>query len=118
MFDNIKPYSKNVLDAVKGIKKHTDADPFRFKTSAAMLEHICAPNRSTAEKAFKDVFGVGIKEYVIKRRLEASKNFLAEGMTRKQVAAKCLYKSGSAFAAAFKKEFRMTPTQWQMQYAN
>lgn len=118
MLDNLQPYSKYVLDAVKGIKKHIDANPFQYKTAADMLEHICAPNRCVVEKAFKDVFGVGIKEYTIKRRLEASKRFLAEGMTRKQVAAKCLYKSGSAFAAAFRKEFRMTPTQCQMQYAN
>jgi AraC-like DNA-binding protein len=49
----------------------------------------------------------------VRQRLEASKKYLAAGLTKKQVAHKCLYRSQSAFAAAFKKEFNMTPTDWQ-----
>lgn len=116
MVNSIKPYSKYVLDAIKSIKQHIDADPFQYKTAAALLEEVCSPNRSAVEKAFKKVYGYGIKEYQVKQRLDASKKFLEEGMSKKQVAAKCLYKSQSAFAAAFKKEFNMTPTEWQLLY--
>lgn len=117
MFNSIKPYSKYVLDAIKSIKQHIDADPFQYKTAAALLEQICSPNRSTVEKAFKEVYGAGIKEYQVRQRLQASKKFLEEGMSKKLIASKCLYKSQSAFSAAFKKEFGMTPTQWQLLYA-
>jgi AraC-like DNA-binding protein len=114
---NVKPYSKYVLDAIKCIKQHIDFNPFQYKTAAALLDDVCAPNRSAVERAFKDVYGAGIKEYQVRQRLEASKKFLEAGLTKKQAAYKCLYSSQSAFAAAFKKEFRMTPTEWQALYA-
>jgi len=113
MLNNVKLYSKYVLDAIVCIKQHIDENPFKYKTAAALLDNLSMPNRSAVEKAFKDVYDTGIKEYQVRKRLEASKNFLEEGMTKKQVAHKCLYRSQSAFAAAFKKEFKMTPTEWQ-----
>ena len=103
MINSAKPYSKYVLNAVKSIKAHIDADPFQYKTAAGLLEQISAPNRSIVEKVFKKVYGVGIKGYQISRRMEASKKFLEEGMSKKMIASKCLYKSQSAYAAAFKK---------------
>ncbi|THU39600.1 helix-turn-helix transcriptional regulator [Niastella caeni] len=117
MLQKIKPYSKYVLDAIKCIKQHIDANPFHYKTAAELLEHVSAPNRNSVEKAFKDVYGAGIKEYQVRQRLEASKEFLSAGMTKKLAASKCLYSSQSTFSAAFKKEFKMTPTEWQMIYA-
>ena len=109
-----KPYSRYVLCAIETIKTHIDAHPFQFKTATALFDHLGTPNRNSIEKAFKDVYGAGIKEYHVRQRLEASKKFLEAGLTKKQVAHKCLYLSQSAFAAAFKKEFNMTPTDWQM----
>lgn len=116
MLRNIQPYSMYVLDAIKIIKKHIDTNPFHYKTAAELLNHLSAPNRNAVEKAFKDVYGAGIKEYQVRQRLEASKNFLEQGMTKKQVAYKCLYRTQSTFAAAFKKLFHMTPTEWQTMY--
>ena len=116
MLEKVQPYSKYVLDAIKGIKYHLDTEPLKYKKAADLLEEVCAPNRNATEKAFKAVFGAGIKEYQVRKRLEASKKFLEEGMTKKQVAGKCFYKSQSAYAAAFKKEFNMTPTEWQALY--
>lgn len=113
MLNNVKLHSKYVLDAVRCIKQHIDANPFQYKTAAELLNHVSAPNRSAVEKAFKAVYGSGIKEYQVRQRLEASKKFLEEGMTKKLVAAKCFYRSQSAFAAAFRKAFKMTPTEWQ-----
>jgi AraC-like DNA-binding protein len=109
----VRPYSKYVLDAIKAIKQHLDNDPFKYKRASDLLQKICIPNRNTVEKAFKSVFGFGIKEYQVRRRLEVSKKFLEAGMTKKQVAAKCFYQSQSAYSAAFKKEFNLTPTEWQ-----
>ena len=117
MINIVKPYSKYVRDAISCIKQHIDANPFCYKTSAELLEQVCSPNRSSIEKAFKDVYGFGIKEYQVKQRLNASKKFLEAGMSKKQVASKCLYRSQSAFAAAFKKEFGLTPTEWQTRFA-
>ena len=117
MLNTKQPYSKYVLVAISSIKKHIDVNPFQYKTAAALLEQVCSPNRSSVEKAFRVVYGCGIKEYQVRQRLEASKKFLEEGMSKKQAAFKCLYRSQSAFAAAFKKQYGMTPTEWQMQYS-
>jgi len=116
MLEKVKHPSKYVLDAIKGIKQHIDTDPLKYKKASDLLEKVCAPNRNAVEKAFKAVFGAGIKEYQVRKRLEASKQFLDAGLTKKQVASKCFYKSQSAYAAAFKKEFKMTPTEWQDLY--
>jgi AraC-like DNA-binding protein len=116
MLEKVRPYSKYVLDAIKGIKQHVDTDPLRFKKASDLLEQVSGPNRNAAEKAFKAVFGAGIKEYQVRQRLEASKTLLDAGLTKKQVAGKCFYRSQSAYAAAFKKEFKMTPTEWQALY--
>jgi AraC-like DNA-binding protein len=109
--------SKYVLDAIRSIKHQLDTDPLRYKKAAEILEQVSQPNRNLVEKAFKAEFGAGIKEYQVRQRLEASKQFLQEGLTKKQVAGKCFYKSQSAYAAAFKKEFNMTPTRWQSLFA-
>ena len=105
-----------VLDAIKCIKQHVDANPFHYKTAAELLNHLSLPNRSAVEKAFKDLYESGIKEYQVRQRLEVSKSFLEQGMTKKQAAHKCLYRTQSAYAAAFKKAFKMTPTEWQAVY--
>lgn len=116
MLRNIRGYSKYVLDAVKGIKEHVDINPFQYKTAALLLENVSTPNRSCVEKAFKEVYGTGIKEYQVRRRLEASKQFLGSGMTKKQIASKCYYSCQASFCRAFKKEFSITPTEWLNMY--
>lgn len=116
MLEKVQPYSKYVLDAIRTIKLHIDSDPLKYKKATDLMEAI-SPNRNAVEKAFKAVFGCGIKEYQVRQRLEASKKLLAAGMTKKQIAGKCFYSSQSAYSAAFKKAFGMTPSLWQALYA-
>jgi AraC-like DNA-binding protein len=108
-----KPYSRYVLCAIETIKQHIDNQPFQHKTASALLDHLPTPNRNTVEKAFKDVYGAGVKEYQVRQRLEASKQYLESGMTKKQVAAKCFYRGQASFCRAFKQAFKITPTEWQ-----
>jgi len=108
-----KPYSTHVLVTIAQIKQHIDNNPFQCKKTCELLDRLTNVKRSTLEKAFKDIFNVGIKEYQVRTRLEASKAMLENGMSKKEVACKCCYRSPSSFAAAFKKEFKMTPTEWQ-----
>ena len=105
-------YSLYVLNDVASVKKHLDNDPFKYKSSSDLLNNITSANRKSVEKAFKEIYGHGIKTYHVKQRLEKSKKHLEEGMTVKLAASACLYKSQSAYSTAFKKEFAMTPTEW------
>lgn len=109
----IKPCSIYVLLAIESVKKHIDENPFQFKTVAGLLDQVSTPNRNSVEKAFKEVYGTGIKEYQVRQRLEASKQFLQEGMTKKRIASKCFYSGQAAYCRAFKSEFNLTPTEWQ-----
>jgi AraC-like DNA-binding protein len=110
-------FTRYVLCAIENIKQHIDAHPFHCKTSAELLEHLPSPNRNTVEKAFKKIYGAGIKEYQVRQRLEYSKKWLEKGMSKKQIAAKCLYSGQASFCRAFKKQFSITPTEWQNEYS-
>lgn len=105
-------YTLYVLNDVAVIKKHLDTNPFQYSTCTKLHDAVAAANLKTIEKAFKEVYGYGIKSYHVKKRLEFSKDYLREGMSIKTVSSKCLYKSQSAYSTAFKKEFGITPSEW------
>jgi AraC-like DNA-binding protein len=108
-----KPYSMHVLVTIAQVKQHIDNNPFQCKKAGELLDRLTNIKRSTLERSFKETYNVGIKEYQVRMRLEASKAMLENGMSKKEVACKCCYKSPSSFTAAFKKVFKMTPTEWQ-----
>ncbi|WP_207515007.1 helix-turn-helix domain-containing protein [Longitalea luteola] len=112
--NEFKRCSVNVLLSVESIKKHIDDDPFQFKTTADLIRHVSKAHRNSVEKVFKEVYGTGVKEYQVKKRLEASKTFLREGMEKDKIASKCFYSSQTAYCRAFKSEFNVTPTEWQV----
>jgi transcriptional regulator GlxA family with amidase domain len=113
MLKKVKPYSRYVIVSIETIKNHIEANPFQFKTAAELLDHLATPHRNCVERAFKDVYGVGIKQYQVKLRLEASKKFLEFAMNMKTITSKCFYKSHTSFSRAFKRAFNVTPTEWQ-----
>jgi AraC-like DNA-binding protein len=108
-----KPYSNYILIAIETIKIHIDKDPFCYKKATELLDHLCTPHRNIVEKAFKDVYNRRIKEYQVKQRLNMAQKYLVEGLPKKLVAKKCFYSSTSAFSTAFKKEFGISPTEWE-----
>lgn len=103
----------NVLVAIATIKEHIDKDPFKYKLSSDILNHLNCPNRYILEKEFRKAYGDGIKTYQVKARLNAGKLLIMRGMPKKMVAHRCLYSSSSAFTTAFKRQFGMTPTEWE-----
>jgi len=105
-------YTLYVLQAVELIKQDIEKDPFKHRTCKELLDSITTVNRKILEKAFKELHGNRIKAYQVKQRLAFSKNYLQEGLSVKRVAAKCYYRSQSAYCTAFKKEFKLTPTEW------
>lgn len=108
----INHYTLYVLQAVELIKQDIEKDPFKHRYCKELLDTLTPVNRKILEKAFKELHGHRIKAYQVKKRLAFSKNFLQEGMPVKRVAGKCLYRSHSAYCTAFKKEFRLSPTEW------
>jgi AraC-like DNA-binding protein len=113
MIKKVKPYSRYVIVSIETIKKHIEANPFQFRTAAELLDHLTTPHRNYVERAFKDVYGMGVKQYQVKQRLEESKKFLELAMNMKTITSKCFYKSHTSYSRAFKRAFNVTPTEWQ-----
>lgn len=102
-----------ILAAIASIKEHIDKDPFKFKGSLDILNDLNSPNRNKLEKAFRAVYGDGIKTYQVKARLNVAKRLIIKGTPKKMIAHKCYYASSSAFTTAFKRQFGMTPSEWE-----
>jgi AraC-like DNA-binding protein len=109
----VKFHTTYILAAIATIKEHIDKDPFKFKSSSDLLNYLNSPCRNILEKAFRDVYGDGIKTYQVKARLNVGKMLIMKGMPKKMVAHKCLYTSSSSFTTAFKRQFGMTPSEWE-----
>jgi AraC-like DNA-binding protein len=109
----VRFHTTYILAAITTIKEHIDKDPFKFKSSSDLLNYLNSPNRNLLEKAFRDVYGDGIKTYQVKARLNVAKALMMKGMPKKLVAHKCLYESSSSFTTAFKRQFGMTPSEWE-----
>jgi AraC-like DNA-binding protein len=112
----LQTYTKYVFLAVMSLRDYIDDHPFEFKTVPQLLDHLKTPNRSLVGKAFKSEFGVSINRYMIKQRLQRAKYALTQNIPIKIVSYRCLYESVSSFDTAFKKEFGITPTQWERMY--
>jgi AraC-like DNA-binding protein len=109
MHDNHK-YSIYVRNTIASLKQQIEKNPLKFKSSSDLLDSSTTLNRRILEKAFKSTYGYRIKEFQVQQRLILSQTYLNEGIPIKRVAAKCFYKSHSAFCRAFKRQFNITPT--------
>ena len=107
-----KQYSAYARSAVADLQQHMDKNPVAYKSISALWEARPGDSRSIIEKAFKPITGYRIKEYLIKVRLEHTKQYLRNGMTIKRAAIKCFYKSQSAYCTAFRRYFNQSPTDW------
>ena len=107
-------YSIYVNTAVIDLKQYLDTHPITHKNCKQLWEAHkgSGSTRSMIEKAFKDITGYRIKEYLVLVRLEYSKQYLRDGMNIKRIATKTWYKSQSAYCTAFKRCFNISPTDW------
>jgi AraC-like DNA-binding protein len=107
-----KQYSAYARGAVTELQQYMDKHPITYKTITDLWKARPGDSRSMIEKAFKPITGYRIKEYLVKLRLEYTKQYLRNGMSIKRVAAKCFYKSQSAYCTAFRRYFNQSPTDW------
>lgn len=109
------------------IKQHTARDK-RFMQSLDMVieEHIGKKSLSVEDIAHalnisrvqlyrktKNLLNSSVNEYLLQRRLTKSKHLLLEGLNINEVAEKVGFSSAAYFAAAFKKQFGITPTAFR-----
>ena len=112
MQENNRQYGPHVHKAVNSLQQYMDQNPIAHKTVTELWDVHVGSSRSMIEKAFKDITGYRIKEYLVFRRLDYSKKYLQDGMPIKWISTKTLYKSQSAYCTAFKRFFDISPKDW------
>lgn len=63
---------------------------------------------------FKELFGISIHQYVLKSRIELSKEYLVKGYAVREVAAMCGFTDSAHFNRIFKKYCHILPSKYQI----
>ena len=115
MKSNDKRLKKYVLIAIAALLENIGNKPLDDATTSQLAREVNV-NRKLLQEGFKEIVGMGIKEYRIMKRMEIAQQLLEEGVKSiKEIAVVCRYKSQSAFTTAFKKLYGLSPTEWQDQ---
>jgi AraC-like DNA-binding protein len=109
-----RPY----LEAIQSIKDYIDQHPLEIKTISALIHNTHSQiGINLLHQGFRQLFGTRIKEYEIRKRLEAATHLLRQDeLTMQEITAKCGYSAQSSFVRAFKDVHGITPGQWRNQY--
>jgi AraC-like DNA-binding protein len=106
-----KRFKRHVLQAVDAYKDMLDT----HCANGDSTEDVSAGygiSRNVLQFAFKDIYGMGIREYKLKLRMERSRQLLAAGRDVKEIAITLHYTKSRAFSTAFKNYYGITPTEF------
>lgn len=115
---NQKRLRRTFLEAIHSIKDYIDQHPLEIKTiSALILKTHSQIGINLLHRGFRQLYGTSIKEYELRKRLEAAALLLQEDdLTMQEITARCGYSSQSSFVRAFKDVYGITPGQWRNQH--
>lgn len=108
-----KPIILNVVPEVKNI-----FDKNYATESVDTLAINYSVSRNILQDAFKQACGIGIRKYKLKQRMEAALKMLESGNCIKEVAFTLKYGTVSNFSRAFKKYYKVSPTEWLSEVQN
>ena len=80
--------------------------------SLTELEQVTGHDRWQLSRDFRALFGSSPSRYLILRRLERARAFLAEGLAGAEVAAACGFADQSHFGRQFRKTYGLAPKAW------
>lgn len=106
-----------ITETIASVKEFIDSHPLEWKTTDQLAEE-AAINRKLLQKGFKQLHQINISEYQLQKRMEAASEMLDEGrLSKKQIAKRCGYNSYSNFSIAFKRTYKVSPSDWQHRQA-
>jgi len=109
---NEKRLTLHVLQAVVAYKKNLDDHRGALGDSAQKLSEEYGITRNALQQAFKVQYGLTIRDYKLKKRMERSKRMLRAGKDIKDITFQLHYTTVRAFCYAFKKRYGITPSQY------
>ncbi|PZR18224.1 MAG: hypothetical protein DI539_16605 [Flavobacterium psychrophilum] len=102
----------SVKKAVYMVATIIQQSPVTHYTIPELAEKVSLPEKKL-KKAFKQVYGMGVYQYLRELRLEKAKQLLLEGRSLQMIIRSIGYKSESHFSKAFTKWCGDTPTNWK-----
>jgi AraC-like DNA-binding protein len=107
-----KPNSRLVLEAVSAYKK--TLDDHRFVGDGTFFNSMkYGITRNTLQVVFKKLYGVNVREYKMRVRMERAHELLKQGIQVKWVSILLHYTTPRAFVTAFKKKFGVSPGRFK-----
>ena len=109
---------RSFLEAIHSIKDYIDQHPLEIKTIEELIHKSHSQiGINLLHQGFRQLYGSRIKEYEIRKRLEAAALLVQKDeLTMQEITAKCGYSSQSSFVRAFKDVHGITPGQWRNQH--
>jgi AraC-like DNA-binding protein len=109
---NYKYYRKDIMDAVKRVKKSIDDNPGNGSSTATLASE-AGISRNVLQEVFKDRFGAPIGQYRLRVRMAHAKYLLSTRISIKEIAITLQYSSLSAFTNAFSKYYGQSPSRFK-----
>jgi two-component system, response regulator YesN len=107
--------TNHALSVLNMVKSCIDEHPLE-KKSIEDFTDLTGINRKVLQKNFKHFYGITISEYQLQKKLEAAAGLLEEGrLSKKQIAYRCGYLNQNSFSKAFRKQYDISPKDWQRQ---
>lgn len=100
------------LNICNFINRHLDED-----LSLERLASFFFVSKYHISHIFKDNMGISAHQYILKKRLQASKNALLAGSSAKEACRLYGFSEYTSFYKAFKKEFGLSPTEYLLQHS-
>lgn len=95
-------------DKISSIRRYVKYN-YMLDINVESLARIFGFERSYLYRIFKQRYGIGVKEYIIKVRMEKAKELLLAGNSVKQTSELVGYSDEFSFSKAFKKHTNMSP---------
>jgi AraC-like DNA-binding protein len=112
---NQKRFRRSFQETIHSIKDYIDQHPLEIKTIEELIHKTHSQiGINLLHQGFRQLYGSRIKEYEIRKRLEAAAHLLQDDeLTMQEITARCGYSSQSSFVRAFKDVHGITPGQWR-----
>jgi len=108
-----KYYRKEIMDAVKEVKKAIDKNPSKGISTATLADE-AGISRNLLQDVFKYRYGMPIGQYRLRMRMAHAKYLLSTGLPVKEVTISLNYSSKSAFTNAFRSYYGQSPSEWKL----
>jgi AraC-like DNA-binding protein len=106
-----RQFKRHVITAIVSIKEKLDTNYQPKSDTTAKMSSRYGVSRNVLQAAFKQQFGISIREYKLQLRMEASRSLLEQGKDPKEVYLELRYATQSGFSSAFKRFYGTTPAK-------